>query len=149
MYTNHKKNAHSYTSESKRNGTTLQHSPTRAKLLGTGLAETLENKLLEPFDGDFDALLKRGYIRVLIPFSKTGYFIIKNSNVHLIADVGNVGPDYLPGHAHADTLSFELFLNDKRFIVNSGISTYENNNIRKQQRSTSYHNTLEINDLNS
>ncbi len=81
--------------------------------------------------------------------SKTGYFIIKNSNVHLIADVGNVGPDYLPGHAHADTLSFELFLNDTRFIVNSGISTYENNNIRKQQRSTSYHNTLEINDLNS
>lgn len=55
----------------------LASQSTLASAMGTGLAETLENKLLEPFDGDFDALLKRGYIRVLIPFSKTGYFIDK------------------------------------------------------------------------
>ncbi len=40
-----------------------------------GLAEDLEEKLREPFDGDLDALLKRGYLRVLVPFSKSGYFI--------------------------------------------------------------------------
>jgi len=48
-----------------------------AKALETGLEEVLEDKLRDPFDGDFDALIKRGYIRVLIPFSKTGYFIDK------------------------------------------------------------------------
>ena len=45
--------------------------------MGTGLAEALEEKLRDPFTGDFDALIERGYIRVLIPFSKTGYFIDK------------------------------------------------------------------------
>ncbi|WP_269581446.1 transglycosylase SLT domain-containing protein [Roseibium sp. Sym1] len=47
------------------------------KAMGTGLEKVLEDKLRDPFDGDFDALIKRGYIRVLIPFSKTGYFIDK------------------------------------------------------------------------
>jgi hypothetical protein len=32
----------------------------------------------------------------------------------LILDVAPVGPDYLPGHAHADTLSFELSLFGQR-----------------------------------
>ncbi|WP_420332751.1 transglycosylase SLT domain-containing protein [Roseibium sp.] len=41
------------------------------------LAETLLETLSEPFDGDFDAILERGYMRVLIPFSKTGFFIDK------------------------------------------------------------------------
>jgi len=49
----------------------------QAKAMGTGLEKVLEDKLREPFQGDFDALIKRGYIRVLIPFSKTGYFIDK------------------------------------------------------------------------
>jgi membrane-bound lytic murein transglycosylase MltF len=45
--------------------------------MGTGLAEALEEKLRDPFHGDIEDMLKRGYIRVLIPFSKTGYFIDK------------------------------------------------------------------------
>lgn len=48
-----------------------------AGAMGTGLADALEEKLRDPFTGDFDALIERGYIRVLIPFSKTGYFIDK------------------------------------------------------------------------
>ena len=43
-----------------------------------------------------------------------------------LLDVARVGPDYLPGHAHADTLSFELSLYDRRTIVNCGISQYAN-----------------------
>ena len=34
------------------------------------------------------------------------------------------GPDYLPGHAHADTLSFEFSLAGQRVLVNSGTSEY-------------------------
>ncbi len=43
---------------------------------------------------------------------------------YLVCDCANVGPDYLPGHAHADTLSFELSLDGRRLFVNSGTSVY-------------------------
>ena len=43
------------------------------------LADTLESKLREPFEGDFDAIIERGFMRVLVPFSKTGYFIDKGA----------------------------------------------------------------------
>lgn len=66
-----------------------------------------------------------------------------------IIDVGKVGPDYQPGHAHADTLSFELSLHQHRFIVNSGISQYGNDATRHWQRSTSAHNTVTLNHENS
>ena len=42
----------------------------------------------------------------------------------LLADCAPVGPDYLPAHAHADTLSFELSLGGRRVLVNSGTSEY-------------------------
>lgn len=50
--------------------------PTAAKPV---LADTLEANLKVPFDGDFDAIVERGYMRVLVPFSKTGYFIDKGA----------------------------------------------------------------------
>ena len=31
----------------------------------------------------------------------------------------------MPGHSHAETLSFEASFKGDRFIVNSGISSYE------------------------
>lgn len=59
-------------------------------------------------------------------------------------DIGAVGPDYLPGHAHADTLSFELSLHGKRLMVNGGTSTYEASAERVRQRGTAAHNALMI-----
>ncbi|MHA7772170.1 MltF family protein [Roseibium sp. M-1] len=61
-----------------------------AHAMGTGLAQALEEKLRDPFNGDFEDLLKRGYVRILIPFSKTGYFIDKGiqrgTSVDLMAE---------------------------------------------------------------
>ena len=62
----------------------------------------------------------------------------------VIADVGPIGPDYLPGHAHADTLSFELSLGNQRIIVNSGIDRYEPGPERLRQRSTQSNSTVEV-----
>ena len=62
----------------------------------------------------------------------------------VIADVAPVGPDYIPGHAHADTLSFEMSLAGERLFVNSGTSTYETDALRAFQRSTRAHNTVTI-----
>jgi uncharacterized heparinase superfamily protein len=75
---------------------------------------------------------------------QSGFSIYKDENIHLIADIGNIGPDYLPGHAHADTLSFELALNGKRIIVNSGTSEYGLSDERLRQRGTSAHSTIEL-----
>ncbi len=56
---------------------------------------------------------------------ESGYVVIfLDGNGKAILDVGRVGPDYQPGHAHADTLSFELSLFGQRVLVNSGTSQY-------------------------
>jgi uncharacterized heparinase superfamily protein len=84
-----------------------------------------------------------------LKLSDSGYRKLASENIELFFDIGEVGPTYQPGHAHADTLSFELHLKGKPFIVDSGTSTYEINNIRLHERSTIAHNTVTINDENS
>ena len=75
---------------------------------------------------------------------ESGYRKFENDLYELIADVGNIGPDYIPGHAHSDTFNFELYVNEKPFIVDTGVSTYENNERRFIERSTYSHNTVKI-----
>lgn len=80
----------------------------------------------------------------------SGYAVIDwPKNHRVIADVACVGPDYQPGHAHADTLSCELSLFGQRVLVNSGISQYGDDAERHRQRSTAAHNTLEVDGENS
>jgi uncharacterized heparinase superfamily protein len=62
----------------------------------------------------------------------------------LLADVGGVAPDYLPGHAHAGTLGFECSIDGHRCIVNTGISEYGAGPERVRQRGTAAHSTLEL-----
>ncbi|MDX2369610.1 MAG: alginate lyase family protein [Colwellia sp.] len=85
----------------------------------------------------------------LYNMQNTGYVSVKTSNISLIADLSPVGPSYIPGHAHADSLSFELSLGESRVFVNSGTSLYGMSNERLRQRGTSAHNTVVINDNNS
>ncbi len=80
---------------------------------------------------------------------ESGFFRWEEGEAVLIGDVGNVGPDYLPGHGHADTLSFEFSIGNSRVLVNSGTSLYEESSERLRQRGTSAHNTLEIDGENS
>ena len=63
--------------------------------------------------------------------------------------MGEVGPSYIPGHGHADTLSVEFSINGKSVIVNSGTSDYQAGQLRSFQRSTSAHSTVLINGFNS
>ena len=79
-----------------------------------------------------------------IPLSDSGYRKINSNNYELLVDIGNVGPDYQPGHAHSDTFNFELIIQDNPVIVDTGISTYEKNTIRQYERATSSHNTVKI-----
>jgi uncharacterized heparinase superfamily protein len=74
----------------------------------------------------------------------SGYVRFENAGAVAILDVGAVGPDYLPGHAHADTLSFELSVGATRLVVNSGTSEYALGYQRDFERSTAAHNTVEV-----
>ncbi len=80
---------------------------------------------------------------------ESGFLVYKDEKSHLIADFGKIGPDYLPGHAHADTLSFELAVNGERIVVNSGTSVYGSSNERLFQRGTGAHSTIQIDMENS
>jgi len=78
----------------------------------------------------------------------SGYVRAESGPAVLIADVGEVGPAYLPGHAHADTLSFELSLNRRRFLVNLGTSEYVGDR-RLYERGSASHNTVVVDGADS
>jgi uncharacterized heparinase superfamily protein len=79
----------------------------------------------------------------------SGYVRLAHGPAVALLDVAPLGPDYLPGHAHADTLSFELSLGTQRVLVNSGTSCYGNSPERLRQRGTAAHNTVVVNGQDS
>ena len=81
--------------------------------------------------------------------SNSGYRKFKTNSYECIVDTGQIGSDYIPGHAHADTLNFVLHCNGKPFLVDTGISTYEKNQRRSLERGTSSHNTVTLDNKNS
>lgn len=80
-----------------------------------------------------------------LPLGQSGYRKINKEKYECIIDIGNIGPDYIPGHAHSDTFNFVVNYENKSFIVDTGLSTYETNQTRTNERKTSAHNTVEIN----
>lgn len=79
----------------------------------------------------------------------SGYVRCDRGPWSAVLDVAPVGPDYQPGHAHADTLSFELSMQGRRVLVNSGTSVYELGEERLRQRGTAAHNTVVVDGRNS
>jgi uncharacterized heparinase superfamily protein len=80
----------------------------------------------------------------VICFPDTGYFGYRHGGDSLVIDCGPVGPDYQPGHAHSDTLSFELCLDGRRVIVDSGTYDYQAGPLRARLRGTAAHNTVMV-----
>jgi uncharacterized heparinase superfamily protein len=85
----------------------------------------------------------------IIHLVDSGYVRLQCGSSVVLIDLARVGPDYQPGHAHADTLSFEWSLGTQRVIVNSGTSCYGMGAERLRQRSTAAHNTVEVDETNS
>ena len=85
----------------------------------------------------------------IVALPASGYLRLQSGPAVVIFDGGEIGPDYLPGHAHADTLSLEFSLGRQRIIVDSGTSCYGLSRERLRQRSTPAHNTVVIDGENS
>ena len=100
--------------------------------LGLELSQKLTNNKI-----DIDHLDASGYIR------------LSCRDAVAILDVAEVGLEYNPGHAHADTLSFELSVFGQRIVVNGGTSCYGNSKERVLERQTSSHSTVEIDGASS
>jgi len=80
--------------------------------------------------------------RICLPH--TGYFGYRHGGDSLILDCGPIGPDYQPGHAHCDTLSYELCVDGERVVVDTGVYSYETDATRQLVRSTAAHNTVRV-----
>ncbi len=96
----------------------------------------------------FKYALELGIDAIDVVLSDSGYRAINYKDYEFRVDVGEIGPSYIPGHAHSDTFNFELRLFGKPFIVDTGISTYEDNQIRLNERETQSHNSVKIGNKN-
>ena len=79
-----------------------------------------------------------------IQLKGSGYRKFSFDSVEFIFDVGEIGPDYQPGHAHSDTFGFEFYQNRCPILVDTGTSTYEKNELRQRERGTAAHNTVKV-----
>jgi hypothetical protein len=86
-------------------------------------------------------------------FHQSGFAFIKerttNRNVHIIFDFGDFTKNPVTDHAHCDALSFELWANGNKLIIDPGVFfDNENKNYWYQFfRSTKAHNTLMVDDF--
>ena len=83
-----------------------------------------------------------GILPVSITLLTSGYRKLVNNRYELVVQAGNPSPVHQPGHAHDDGLSFILHANKQPLVVDVSISTYNNNEIRKTERSVHFHNTV-------
>lgn len=92
---------------------------------------------------------ERQSMPTVLHFPASGYVRLQGQNAVALLDVAPIGPDYLPGHAHADTLSFELSVFGQRVVVNGGTSRYGLGPERLRERGTASHSTVEVAGQNS
>lgn len=76
--------------------------------------------------------------------NESGYRKITKKNYEFFLDVEGIKPNYQAGHAHSDTFNFEFYVNNNPIIVDTGTSSYEEDEFRSIERSTSAHNTVVV-----
>jgi uncharacterized heparinase superfamily protein len=75
-------------------------------------------------------------------FSDTGLVVWHGDPWAVFFDVGPIGPDYQPGHAHADNLTIEASFRERQLFVDPGTHSYDFDERRRYDRATSSHNTV-------
>ncbi len=85
----------------------------------------------------------------LVHLRATGYLRLEAGPLVALLDAAPLGPDYQPGHGHADTLTFEASLWGVRTIVDTGTSLYAEGPERLRQRGTPAHNTVIMDEADS
>lgn len=73
------------------------------------------------------------------------YYVHSGPSRWVVFDAGNIGPDDLPAHSHADLLGFEASVLGQRLFVDSGIYAYTGPR-RNEYRRSAAHNVLTVDD---
>lgn len=87
-------------------------------------------------------------VELFVDFPDTGYTRMTAGDFVLFADTAPIGPDYQPGHAHANTLTYELYYKGRKIVTDVGTSEYRGKR-RAFERSTAAHNVVEVGGRNS
>lgn len=69
----------------------------------------------------------------------TGWSIVRDGSNELLFEHGPIGPDEQPGHGHSDALSYELIWEGTPIVTDTGVTTYDANDIRAFERSARAH----------
>lgn len=97
----------------------------------------------------FDYAKRLGLSWRKIEMKECGYRHFSDERMEAFVDVGAITASYQPGHSHADTFNYELHIDGKPVVVDTGISTYNKTERRQYERSTVAHNTVSVNNRNS
>ncbi|HEU5179331.1 MAG TPA: alginate lyase family protein [Candidatus Polarisedimenticolia bacterium] len=78
---------------------------------------------------------------------ESGYFQLACGPIQMLVDAGGVGQKGNGGHAHNDTLSFELHAFGREMLVDRGVGCYTPSlATRNRFRATAAHNTVRVDD---
>jgi hypothetical protein len=78
-------------------------------------------------------------------FKDSGIYIVRAEDIFVAVDVGPIGQNGKGGHAHNDSLSFELFASGQTWIQDPGTYVYTADyEARNLFRSTAFHNTFSM-----
>ena len=81
-------------------------------------------------------------------FGDSGFVVVREGPLWLAFRCGPPSPDFLPAHAHADALSFQLWWRGRPVVVDPGTFTYEPGTDRDWFRSTRAHSTVVVDGRN-
>lgn len=73
----------------------------------------------------------------------SGYLVLRHGADQAVIDAGPLCPPHLPPHAHADALSFVLWLDGRPVVIDPGTGAYEGE-LRSWCRATRTHSTVAI-----
>jgi uncharacterized heparinase superfamily protein len=85
----------------------------------------------------------------LLVLPATGLVRAAAGDWHLLADVGPPCPPSLPAHAHADTFGCLVHVGKVPLLIDTGTSTYEPGPVRRHERSTAAHSTVQVDGADS
>ncbi|HZS24403.1 MAG TPA: heparinase II/III family protein [Gaiellaceae bacterium] len=77
-------------------------------------------------------------------FPDSGFVVVREQDMWLAFRCGASSPPFLPAHAHADALSFQLWWGGRPVVVDPGTYTYEPGADRDWFRSTRAHSTVTV-----
>ena len=80
----------------------------------------------------------------LVVFEDSGFAVVREGPLWLAFRCGPFAPDFLPAHAHADALSFQLWWDGRPVLADAGTYTYEPGAERDWFRGTAAHSTVRV-----